>query len=105
MDTSTILRGLLVASLLQTAACDLTEPTAPGAALSVKPDMALASLTDPAPSQLVNVSGGSSSLEFWPYTGTALGGPPSDPMNLVFPDVDIRSVRAALMMRDGNRTA
>ncbi|MSR19703.1 MAG: hypothetical protein EXR91_01805 [Gemmatimonadetes bacterium] len=105
MDTSTILRGLLVASLLQTAACDLTEPTAPGAALSVQPDMALASLTDPAPSPLVNVSGGSSSLEFWPYTGTALGGPPSDPMNLVFPDVDIRSVRAALMMLDGNRTA
>jgi hypothetical protein len=59
----------------------------------------------PAPAPLFTVAGPASSLEMWPYTASLIGAAPSDPMNVVFPDIDPRSLRAALMMLDGNRTA
>jgi hypothetical protein len=103
MHSSTIFRGLLTLGVLQAAACDLTELTDPTEVPGVQ--SSFAQVDDPAPSPLVTVAGSSSTLEFWPYTTVALGGPASDPMNVVFPGADVRSIRAALMMLDGNRTA
>lgn len=58
-----------------------------------------------APSPLVTVSFGTKSLELWPFTGTDFSGIPSDPINLLFTgDVDVRSLRAALMFLNGDRT-
>jgi hypothetical protein len=46
------------------------------------------------------------SLEVWPWTGVDLSGTISDPMNLLFAgEVDLLSLRAALLALDGNRTA
>lgn len=56
------------------------------------------------PSPLVTVDAAGTSLEFWPYTGADLQGSQRDPMNLLFPGVDVRSVRTALMLLDGDRT-
>ncbi len=56
----------------------------------------------PPPAGLVNVG----SLEFWPWTGRDLSGIIADPMNLLFTgDVDLVSLRAALLALDGNRTS
>src|SRR6185503_3949693 len=103
MYASTFFRGLLAVGVLQAAACELADPTDPNAAPAGQPSFA--QVGEPAPSPLVTVAGSSSTLAFWPYTTTALGGPASDPMNLAFPGADVRSIRAALMMLDGNRTA
>lgn len=56
----------------------------------------------PAPAGLVTVG----SMQLWPWTGRDLSGNIADPMNLIFTgDVDVVSLRAALMALNGNRTA
>jgi hypothetical protein len=56
----------------------------------------------PPPSGLVGVG----SIQVWPWTGRDLDETIADPMNLVFTgDVDIVSLRAALMSLDGDRTS
>ncbi|HEX9610445.1 MAG TPA: hypothetical protein VF978_01070, partial [Gemmatimonadales bacterium] len=58
------------------------------------------------PSPLASVALGSSTLEFWPFTGADFGHTPLDPINLIFfGQSDPRALRAALMMLDGDRTA
>jgi len=81
--------------------CDTPGPVAVDEAVEVQAARAAAS----APAPLVTVAGPASSVEMWPYTASLIGAPPSDPMNVVFPDIDPRSLRAALMMLDGDRTA
>jgi hypothetical protein len=57
------------------------------------------------PSPLVDVTWGSETLTFWPYSGENFSGTPSDPVNLVFAGhVTPLQVRAALLGLDGNRT-
>ena len=63
------------------------------------------SATDAVVPPTVTVSAGGGSLTFWPYTSASIGGPESDPINVVFANRDARAVRAALMFLDGNRTA
>jgi hypothetical protein len=59
----------------------------------------------PAPAGLVPVVFAGWQTELWPFTGNALSGAASDPINLVFPRRDVREIRASLMQLDGNRTA
>lgn len=102
MNTSTFLRCLLVPGLLVLAGCDVTGPQVPkDAVLAPRAEAPATSFAQPAPEDLVTVAG----LEFWPYTTQAPGAAASDPVDLVFPGVGPRSVRAALMMLDGDRTA
>ena len=57
------------------------------------------------PDPLVDVTWGSETLTFWPYTGDNFSGTPSDPVNLVFVGhVTPLQVRSALLALDGNRT-
>lgn len=58
-----------------------------------------------APAPLVPVSFGAWQMELWPFTGNALSGAASDPINLVFPNRDARAIRASLMFLGGDRTA
>lgn len=58
-----------------------------------------------APTPLVSVSFAGWQSSFWPFTSTALNGPASDPINVLFPNRDSREVRASLMMLNGDRTA
>jgi hypothetical protein len=58
------------------------------------------------PPGLVTASFGSQSLQLWPFTGTDLAGSDADPMNLLFTgNVDVLSLRAALIALDGDRSA
>jgi len=58
------------------------------------------------PPGLVSAGFGPQSLQLWPFTGTDLAGSDADPMNLLFVgNVDVLSLRAALIALDGNRTA
>src|SRR5688572_16811513 len=99
MHSSKCLRGLLAVAIAQMVACDVTEPADDPSGLS--PMTAnFAQAGEPAPGPLTTLTGGGSSLEVWPFTAASLGGPAADPMNVVFPDADVRSVRAALMMLD-----
>lgn len=60
----------------------------------------------PAPAGLQTVSAGADQLVFSPFTGTDLGTPAQDPINLIFRGkADPRALRAALLRLDGNRTA
>lgn len=60
----------------------------------------------PPPSPLVTVDAAGQSLTLWPYIGTDLSGTPHDPVNLIFiGQVDPRTLRAALLSLDGDRTA
>jgi hypothetical protein len=73
-----------------------SEPFVTEAAMSVNS-------TSPAPpAGLVDVG----SLQIWPWTGRDLSGETGDPINLIFTgDVDVVSLRAALLSLDGDRTA
>jgi hypothetical protein len=55
-----------------------------------------------APAPLVNLAVGGYSLAIWPYTfqGPGEPGTPSDPINLIFPGVDPRAIRQAMMAID-----
>jgi len=56
------------------------------------------------PSGVVETDAAGRTLTLWPFTGTALDGVASDPINLVFiGDADPRNVRAALMSLPGAR--
>ena len=57
------------------------------------------------PDPIVDVTWGSETVSFWPYTGENFSGTPSDPVNLVFAGhVTPLEIRAALLALDGNRT-
>jgi hypothetical protein len=84
------------------AACDdeTTSPTDLG--LDVAPSLSSFGVAPPAPAGLVTVG----SLDLWPWTGRDLSGTTADPINLIFTgDVDVLSLRAALMSLDGDRTS
>jgi len=69
-------------------------------------EAAVLTQTGEPPAGLVHVALDGSSLELWPYTGTSLGGVPSDPVNLVFAGkADPIRIRAALLALNGDRTA
>jgi len=92
-------------TILGLAACmdDVTAPVDP--ALDASATVLSASAPDP-PAGLVNVSSGATDLDIWPWTGHDFAGGTADPLNLIFTgDVDIVSLRAALLALDGNRTA
>jgi hypothetical protein len=60
----------------------------------------------PAPGGTVTVPVAGGAVAFWPYTGESFDGRPQDPVNLILTGrADPRSVRAALLRLDGNRTA
>ncbi len=64
--------------------------------------MSASGLAPPPPPGLVTVG----SLDLWPWTGRDLSGATADPMNLLFQgNVDLVSLRAALLSLDGNRAA
>ncbi len=67
--------------------------------------VSLSEVTSSAPSPIVPVSFAGWQTELWPFTGSAIGGVPSDPINVLFPNRDAREIRASLMFLDGNRTA
>jgi hypothetical protein len=93
--------GLAAAVLLT--ACDSIEPMAGDVP---EPAFAVASAVAPAP--LVAVAAGGAERQIWPFTGTNLGtdAHASDPINVIFTGhADPRSIRAALLALDGNRTA
>jgi hypothetical protein len=103
MRIRTISAVLLAASTILAAACEVADhPAAPDAPEALRAEAAPA---DPVPAPLVTVVGAGSTLELWPYTSVALGAPPSDPVNLLFPGADVRWIRAALLMLGGDRTA
>lgn len=59
----------------------------------------------PPPTELVTVTFGTEAFEFWPYTGENFTGQGHDPVNVIFyGKADPRSIRAALMSLDGDRT-
>lgn len=97
--------------MVSASACHDSLPTTPTESRDGGPSATALSFADASstavtvPSPLVTVDAAGGSLEFWPYTGADLHGSPKDPMNLLFPGVDVRSVRAALMLLDGDRTA
>lgn len=60
----------------------------------------------PAPSGLQTIAVGGAQLTLWPYTSSDFGATLSDPLNLVFRgSADPRSLRAALLALNGDRTA
>lgn len=81
------------------AACEDESPTQPERGPT--PTYAVEGFSPPPPAGLVDVEG----LQVWPWTTQDLGETTSDPVNLLFKgDVDIASLRAALLALDGNRT-
>ena len=89
--------SVVFAAVLFTACADQPDP--------LDPFQRSADVVEAEPSPIVTVSAAGTELAFWPYTSAAIGGPESDPINLIFPDVDPRDVRASLLFLDGNRTA
>jgi hypothetical protein len=62
--------------------------------------------TNSAPSPIVSVDAGGTTIQLWPYTAPDFSGSPEDPINLIFAGkADPRAIRAALMLLDGDRTA
>ena len=61
------------------------------------PALALAWPEAPPPADQVTVTLPDGSLTLWPYTGTSFDGTGSDPVNLLFLNVDPRAIRQALM--------
>ena len=60
----------------------------------------------PPPAGPVTVELAGQTLTLWPYLGTQLAAPGSDPVNLLFAgQADPRALRAALMALDGDRSA
>lgn len=103
MEAHSILWTLAGVCLVSTLGCDITDPPTVAEPSSVQASAAVTEV--PAPAGLVTVASGGSSLELWPFTATTLGAPASDPVNLLLPGVDVRTVRAALLMLDGDRSA
>jgi hypothetical protein len=69
-------------------------------------DGAAFSFSPPPPLGLMTVASGGTTLELWPFTGRDLAGSQTDPMNLIFTgEIDLVSLRAALMSLDGDRSA
>jgi hypothetical protein len=71
----------------------------------LEPARTSGSVVEGEPAGVTTVSLGSGDLVFWPFTSSAINGPETDPINLVFPSRDAREIRAALLFLDGNRTA
>jgi hypothetical protein len=58
------------------------------------------------PGEIAEVTLGSQTISFWPYTGTTLEESPVDPINLVFTGLaNPVQIRQALMSLDGDRSA
>jgi hypothetical protein len=66
--------------------------------------LAGAGLSAPPPPNPVTVVVGGQSIDLWPYTTFDFSGVPSDPINLLFPGIDPRQLRQALMSLDGVRS-
>lgn len=95
---------LTLASLLAACSDQATDPLGPS--FEPVPEMAVSDATPPAPPDLVPVSFGGQDLQLWPWTGRDVAGTVADPINLLFfGEVDVVSLRAALLSLDGNRTA
>jgi hypothetical protein len=93
--------GLLVAAI----ACEDQAPTGVTAETALG-DIAAARTAAPAPAPLVAVGAGAQFLTLWPFTAGDAGAAPTDPVNLLFVgSADPRSLRAAFMLLDGDRTA
>jgi hypothetical protein len=71
----------------------------------LSPDRRAFSVAEAVVPPTVAVTAAGQQLTFWPYTSATIGGPESDPINVVFANSDARGVRAALLSLDGNRTA
>lgn len=96
----------LLALALAVAGCDDIVRPVPMAA----PEDAPTFQADAPPPELADglrtISFGSADLELWPFTGSDLGGTPSDPVNLVFlGEADPANLRSLLLALDGDRTA
>ena len=92
--------GILSSSVLL--GCD--QPTAPTRSVGA-PALSEAS-SQPAPAGLVSVAAGGAVRSFWPFTGTSFDGTAQDPINLIITgEADPRSIRAALLSLNGDRTA
>ena len=96
--------ALVAVTILSSFLLGCGEPTAPRSALST---LALSEASsEPAPAGLVSVAAGGVTRQFWPFTGTSFQGAPQDPINLIFTgESDPRSIRAALLSLNGDRTA
>lgn len=91
--------GLALALLLggAIAGCsDVQGPVAP--ATTVRAGMVAA-----APTPILPVTYGESTLHLWPYTGDNFAGTTVDPINLLFPGATVQQVRAALLGLGGTR--
>ena len=84
-----------------TSACADESSESAGSVLEPDVLMSATGFAPPPPTGLVNVG----SLELWPWTGRDLSGTIADPINLLFTgDVDLVSLRAALLALGGDRT-
>ena len=88
-------------------ACDAPRiPTAPEIQINA---LAAARSAPPAPAPLTTLNLGGESRTLWPYLNSDLSSAPEDPVSLVFRGgtaaADPRSIRAALVKLDGDRSA
>ncbi|UCD64664.1 MAG: hypothetical protein JSW34_04300 [Candidatus Zixiibacteriota bacterium] len=114
MKNLTIAAMALTLLALAVAGCDkVTDPLTDNSAPAASDDAQLSSLVAASwsrdanlpPSPLVTAEFGSSSLEFWPYSGGDFTGAPHDPINVIFiGNADPRDIRAALLSLDGDRS-
>jgi hypothetical protein len=114
MAPSRLLGVAVVLAAVLTAACskDSVPPTDP-ARVSLATGSRIADAGpfilqrgDNPPSGLVQVDTHGSKIQIWPYTCAGFDGTPVDPINLIFVGTaSPRTIRAALMNLDGNRTA
>src|ERR1043166_2359479 len=94
--TRTLLVLAATASLCACSDNNVQAPTAP----------ATNNVTTSPPANLTTVSFDGDQQTIWPFAGTDLSGSASDPINLIFRGhADVRSLRAALMALNGDRTA
>jgi hypothetical protein len=94
--------AMAVALAVGLAACDDGFVSPSGSALDAAPALAVHGYAPAAPTGLVTVG----DLSLWPWTGRDLDETVADPMNLIFfGDVDLVSLRSALLSLDGDRTA
>ena len=100
--------GTMIAAAASLSACSDEHPTAVPRATGVPAKGSAAqNQNDPAaPSGLVTVQSGITSVTLWPFTGDDFTGAPKDPINAIFTGyADPLRIRAALRRLDGNRTA
>lgn len=98
-----------VALAVAPAACDdrPDSPTVPPAPdeIELQPATAVDFPVTPGPIEAVTLPNGET-LNLWPFTGRDVIGTETDPINVIFTgQVDLLSLRAALMGLDGDRTA